>query len=740
MRKIITYFFAALLVVFINPQSGFCYKPKTHLYLALKTIEPILQGSNTIEMGGLKYEIDADMAAAVRKYPGYYLGGVVGPDGFPDIMFGQMIVHPDSKCKMENGKWTCNASTENESWSWEWFDHLHNAAKKLTGEEREKALAFVTGYITHGAGDMWAHTFVNYFARGSWPDNLDSTDNKNIAIRHIIVEGVIGNYTPAIKDKIAALGGIQAPLNFIVQQFFYDPWAKKRSAKSLAGSFLKLKEELIKKREEKKYFVVKPYLNCWIEEIDKGLQDWPAVSLRVAEELFINEEIDSALRHISDFENEHLYKMLSIDPISLIASCNGHPDFNIPKIMGDLANSLSNLPGLKKLRELKGNLRNFLFEKVFGVSIDSLKNYLRDPERYLDPAQGFFAEGDREKILELISIDSSTRLFNENSFAIVHNTIQTSKLVFLKPAVLDKMLFDFNAGPLYATSSDSSSKNENVMLGFIRSLDGNHQWRSVSPPLPVREPSREFSDEMPIWKDCLSRANFFKKIFYDWTVSGISIPFYEPDECSNLSKLAPVTAAYTILPAVKNEEIHSYSSCGEQQFLEVALVNHQRVAQNYSLYITYEVSDSVTINPGTHAADLIPDRLCAKTTSLVTASQLKYYKDSCLLSSTPVSVIYQEIINGILPATTGTVATSVIKIPLLRYLGGAYKLNVYLLEKMNSPELPVLNSTKNSLIKNNEAEYLTSPVNAFFTANLFITCEDCTGLEGMPCLQGIIKK
>ena len=734
MRSVIKYFTALLLLFFLTPRQGLCYKPKTHLYLALSAIQPILQGSNKIDMAGLKYEIDPEMAAAIREYPGYYLGGVVGPDGFPDIMFGQMIIHPDSKCRMENGKWICDTTAENKSWSWEWFEHLYNAAKKFSGEERKKALAFVTGYITHGAGDMWAHTFVNYFAKGSWPDNLDSTDNKNIAIRHIIVEGVIGNYTPAIRDQIAALGGIKAPMDFIVEQFFYDPWATKRSAKSMAGSFLELKEQLLKKRSEKKYFAVKSYLDCWIEEIDKGLHDWPAVSLQVAEDLFVKEQIDSALERLSDFENEHLYKMLSIDPISLVASCNGHPGFNIPKVFNELAKSLSNLPGLKQLREIKANLRNFVFEKVFGVSIDSLKNYLRDPEGYLDPAKGLFAAGDREKIFELICIDSATGFFNENRFAIAHNTLETCKLIFLTPERLDQMLFDFNVGPLYTTEAVTASKKENVMLGFIRSLDGNHQWRSVSPPMPVQQPSRQFSDEMPLWTDCLARTNFFKKIFYEWRVSDISIPYYESDSCTHLSVLPPVTASYDILQATKNDNTYYYSTCGEQQFLQVALVNHQQLTQNYSVYVTYEISDSVTLSQGTHAADLIPERLCVNIPSPITPLQLKNYKDSCLLPATPSTVIAQVVMNGSLQATSGIADTVFIKVPLLKFLSGAYKLNVYLLEKMNSPEFPVLSVAKNSLIKSNKAEYLTLPVNTSFTARLFINCGDCPAQEILPCL------
>ena len=118
MRQFTNYFILLLLLFFLSPPMGFCYKPKTHLYLALRTIQPILAGSNKIDIAGFKYEIDSEMAVAIREYPGYYLGGVIGPDGFPDIMFGQMIIHPDSKCRMEKGEWLCDTVSQNVSWSW----------------------------------------------------------------------------------------------------------------------------------------------------------------------------------------------------------------------------------------------------------------------------------------------------------------------------------------------------------------------------------------------------------------------------------------------------------------------------------------------------------------------------------------------------------------------------------------------------------------------------------------------
>src|SRR5690242_13274551 len=83
------------------------YKPKTHLYLALQAINGILSGSDDITINGKTYPVDPFVASAIRAYPGYFLSGVIGPDGFPDIAFGQTKIHPDSRCSGSESNWDC---------------------------------------------------------------------------------------------------------------------------------------------------------------------------------------------------------------------------------------------------------------------------------------------------------------------------------------------------------------------------------------------------------------------------------------------------------------------------------------------------------------------------------------------------------------------------------------------------------------------------------------------------------
>ena len=66
-------------------------------------------------------------------------------------------------------------------------------------DQKLEILAFSYGYLTHAAGDMWAHTLVNDFAQGVFPevgDIVTDAEAATVALRHIIVEGYIGDATP----------------------------------------------------------------------------------------------------------------------------------------------------------------------------------------------------------------------------------------------------------------------------------------------------------------------------------------------------------------------------------------------------------------------------------------------------------------------------------------------------------------------------------------------------------------
>ena len=164
-------------------QNAYAFKPYTHSWTADQARLDAVDGNVTIH--GANYPLHPAVLNALQKWPQYYNAGVIGPDGFPDLTYGQAVIHP-----VRTG---------------EWLRHVFNKAweaqtdARYGADDREQILAFTYGFLTHAAGDMWAHTLVNDFAEGVFPsvgDILQSVQAAAIAFRHIVVEGYIGDATP----------------------------------------------------------------------------------------------------------------------------------------------------------------------------------------------------------------------------------------------------------------------------------------------------------------------------------------------------------------------------------------------------------------------------------------------------------------------------------------------------------------------------------------------------------------
>jgi hypothetical protein len=163
------------------PQAK-AFKPYTHVQTGYDAYaDAVNDGNVTIE--GKAYPVNPTVLAALRTYPAHFNAGVIGPDGFPDLTMGQSVIHPENTGR--------------------WLDYvLSSAWAAQTGPynnvERGQILAFAYGFLTHAAGDMWAHTLVNELSGDVFPGIGEITTDVNktaIAVRHLVLEGYIGDAT-----------------------------------------------------------------------------------------------------------------------------------------------------------------------------------------------------------------------------------------------------------------------------------------------------------------------------------------------------------------------------------------------------------------------------------------------------------------------------------------------------------------------------------------------------------------
>lgn len=173
----------ALIAQFIGIPPAQAFKPFTHNNTGFDARADVIDdGAVTID--GREYPVDPLIVTALRDWPTYYNAGVIGPDGFPDLTMGQSIIHPES-----TGQWL--AYVLNAAWA-------AQADPSYSPAEKGQILAFSYGFLTHAAGDMWAHTLVNELSGEVFPavgDILTDAEAASIALRHLVIEGYIGDAT-----------------------------------------------------------------------------------------------------------------------------------------------------------------------------------------------------------------------------------------------------------------------------------------------------------------------------------------------------------------------------------------------------------------------------------------------------------------------------------------------------------------------------------------------------------------
>jgi hypothetical protein len=503
---------AGMIGIFSHISPALAWKPTTHVYLAEKAMadalddgkitiykvnyqtgKVIFEGGSPVKMGD--YEVDPGILDALRKYPSHYRAGVLGPDAYPDILTGQQIIHPA----------TNNLGTN------AWLQYLWDEASKPEND-KPWIKAFVVGYLTHAAGDMYGHTFINNFTDA--PFAIEPPKGPENAIKHIVLEGYIDKLLPAptydvridgvedfmyktminatpgsILDRQLLVKGGEGT-NFAVPRRYSTIRArleadskafsdrldnynrriddKLRAAKdckpldfSCSRVALAAQAGVIA-TERARYLAGNKaqieYKRAWRNDIDDGLKAWPKVSHEVAKALFFNPQrktdASRAKEILTQYAIDHLIKM------------EGSPD-----VASSLINFVREIvPDFKFLEDLKKQFYRRLVREATGIDIEKLEVYLSEPATYFDSvmSQGAGERLNRQTFHEKYWPNPDPSKFNDSNYPATHNTVLMSKLVLLQPSEINRLLTDLGGKALL--------RRHNVMLGFITTLDGDNEW------------------------------------------------------------------------------------------------------------------------------------------------------------------------------------------------------------------------------------------------------------------------
>ena len=140
-------------------------KHRGHIYMAYLIHDELFRNDGCLEIKtvpdtygkreSMKYKVPEVLADAILHHRGCFFAGAIGPDFFPDMITGQMYIHPQN-----SGKFL--------EFMFEQLRMIHPNTKEF-----EKALAFYAGWLMHYCGDMYGHQYVNLYSYGWFPSIAD---------------------------------------------------------------------------------------------------------------------------------------------------------------------------------------------------------------------------------------------------------------------------------------------------------------------------------------------------------------------------------------------------------------------------------------------------------------------------------------------------------------------------------------------------------------------------------------
>jgi hypothetical protein len=434
------------------------WKINTHLYAANKALADALDGKVNIPPYG-EFTVSASALRALRAEPSAYRAGVLAPDLFPDMYFGGWVVHSDFSETAD--RWTAD----------HWMRHVWTTARGWQdASERDKVMAFAYGFLTHGAGDIWAHSYVNQKADGAWVTFTGPA--RSTALKHVVLEGYIGAHTPDTDVSLDVWPRLVA--NILVKH----PSARRHSTFAVYyQKWLDLYDWL-----EKKIGIAKEKMN---EDVGADAPYWlkcathPVTCARKEQMESWRLDINRGIRALVDSSQSLGDRILADSTSDGVDAMTGWAAEWVPKMFG--AHAIGE--GVSEMAEflewvgdplapitepVEKEVKRFMREEF--PRYYELYQLVKDPAYHMDQS---FPAGTRQLVDRDMGIPAgSDRAFSWRDFEPVYNSVILSKLVLLDGDGLNELAR--RAGivePLFKPGEET-----NIMLGFIRSMTQSFQW------------------------------------------------------------------------------------------------------------------------------------------------------------------------------------------------------------------------------------------------------------------------
>lgn len=455
---------------------------KTHVFAANIVLGEVqATGKVTIPPFG-EFAVNAELVKALKLHPDDYRSGVVGPDVFPDIFVGQSFAHVDHWC--DHNHWIADY----------WMRQAFDAARSSTDPEdlRLRRLAFAYGFLTHGAQDMIGHTFINHYVGAKW-GSFTSAESVQVDLKHVVLEAYVAKHTPPsdltlnVDDRFQAEHLIK-PADIRAHTLDAPHYQSFLRMYTWLGSAIDQTYNALGRDTSSQHCYltsVNTFKSCeelfymigWRKDIDRGLRHLIDANKQLGDALLAG-SVSPGIDALMDWTNDWLPKMYGLHAI-------GEFDLAMQEF-GDWWKSVNPLQPIDSIinKAVMTEVETFLkhnFSQEYAYF-----QMVMHPASDLDQ---LFARSKVDSIhADMHMVPGPDSLVNWGAFDALYNTVIASRLVLLDGDGLNDLAR--RAGlttPLYGPGPMS-----NIMIGVMRSMDGDHQWDSVSVDGNASSPRRHY--------------------------------------------------------------------------------------------------------------------------------------------------------------------------------------------------------------------------------------------------------
>lgn len=433
------------------------WKINTHLFAAnVALMDATNDGMVTIPPFG-EFAVPPALVQALREAPAAYRAGVLAPDLFPDMYFGGWVIHSDLS---QSEKWMAD----------DWLRHLWTRARTWPNDaDRNKVLAFGYGFITHGAGDIFAHTWVNEKAEGAWVSFTGK--DRSTAFKHIVLEGFVGEHTPATDLSLDVWP------RFVSNTLITDDLARRHSklakhyqrflaiADGLPGAIARARSHMndnvnndapywMKCTANPVWCARKEQAEVWQRDINRGFRAIVDSSESLGEMLMAG-EVGSGIDAMTGWAIEWVPKMFGAHALGEGAAA-----------LNQFLQWAGDLVPIDSI--VKAEVEQFVrqeFPKYWAVYEAAQK-----PSYWMEQ-RGLFPPGTKQRVLDEMGVRPGTATLDWRAFEPIYNTVILSKLALLDANGLNLLLSRAGVPALFPASAAT-----NVMLDVFRSMTQSYQW------------------------------------------------------------------------------------------------------------------------------------------------------------------------------------------------------------------------------------------------------------------------